>query len=165
MIINTGQQDSTFLSECFQAGFVLSCFCVTLQGCSDCVEKVLSWLPCLDTVPRVKLHLLGSEHKPFLQDISRVFPNLQVLLLKDDYESEDVPGLGGDALKPLAKCQDLSCLLLSLPLELTTSGLAQLCSSWPALEILQYLPCGGVDNEELARRLQETNPMAMIDWD
>lgn len=94
-----------------------------------------------------------------------MFPNLQVLFLKDQHEWEDVPGLGGNALKPLAKCPDLSCLLLSLPLELTTASLAQLCSSWPLLDVLQYLPCEGVDDEELERRLQETNPTAMIQWD
>lgn len=165
VIINTSSKDSTILSSIFQAGFVLNCFCVTFEGRSNHVKNVLAWLPVLSTVVKVKLYLLGSKHVPCLHEIARVFPNLQIFSVKGESGVEGDPGLSQHALKPLAECPNLSCLLLLLPLKLTTLGLARLCATWPLLEVLQYLPFEGVDDNELEHRLQVTNPMAEIRWD
>lgn len=141
-------EDLLMLRERFAAGFKLTCKRVGLWGSSEEVRDALEWLPPLPSVKSCSLNLSGTVHVDCLQQLARVFPNLDSVFMSDEeLEAEEFP-LGTDAefFTPLLACTGLAVIHVLMHVRFTTKWLFKLCQGLPALEQLKYVPCQGVSH-------------------
>lgn len=82
---------------------------------------------------------------PFLEDLVRVFANLQVLSLAA--RSPAAQGsIDAVLVHPLEACTGLTDIYVRMHVRFSTKYLSQLCQRMPALERVHYLECEGVDH-------------------
>ncbi|MEW5312318.1 MAG: hypothetical protein WDW38_003961 [Sanguina aurantia] len=146
------------------AGFKLTCQRVAMTGPSEEVADALTWLPPLPSVTNVRLHLDGTHHGECLQQLARVFPNLETMYVQDGelmFES-DAPGSDAELLRPLSVCKGLKNLDVFMQMSFTTEGLLQMCQSLPSLLFIKYMACAHVDHALLASLMAASKPNTQV---
>lgn len=139
-----------FKDRLLEQEFILDCFDMGVGGTSGEMFDMLSWLPPFPSTMGVTLEFHGGPQLSFLDRVPHVFPDVVSVILTGTLASSGSPAMNMEFFRPLTELPLLTNLHLLCPqLTLMTLGLAQLCSSLPALQLLEYKSCTSVDLIEL----------------
>lgn len=99
---------------------------------------------------------------PCLQHLTRVFPNIQVLVLSTQEAWSETWSLDAEFIAPVAACASLTLITVQTSFNLSVSGLRCLCSSLRKSVTLTLERYKGVKRDELAAEVRLLEPGMVV---
>lgn len=147
----------------------ISCPTFLVRSTCDGAIQMLDWIGGIAVCNKLTLHVSEPDDRNQLDLMLRMpdfFPAIVTLEMVDQgairNQNTPGPGWGETCLKLLKPCKSLKELFLHLPMHLTTSGMLALCLGSPRLETVRFVPCSGVDQQQLVKDLKLQKPSCHI---